>query len=430
VNLLAVARDAFENELPARRPFWSAANPHIVDVSREGRVHAVGPGTSIVLAVSGDVTAEIAITVSSADSPIRVRPDEDIQAVVNRAPDGATFLLLAGEHKGRSVTPRDGMTFIGERGTVLDGELMTPFAFRADSGNNVTLRGLTIQRYAPPVQDGAVHAEGGSGWVVDSCDIRDNETGGIRLGNRMRVTHSRIRENGQIGVLGAGDDVLIEGNEIAFNNRNAGYDMYWEAGGSKFARTRDLVVRDNFVHHNRGPGLWTDIDNVRTLYERNRVEDNSEAGILHEISFAAVIRNNIVRRNGREATPPDASTGSGILVAASSDADVYGNTVEDNHNGIVGIQAERGAGSLGPNVLRNHRVHDNVIAMREGVTGIVTRGFRRLVDRATYSTLGNSFQRNSYRLAVQGRQFRWRHAKRTAEEWQAFGMDTSGRFAP
>ena len=71
--------------------------------------------------------------------------------------------------------------------------------------------------------------------------------------------------------------------------------MYWEAGGTKFARTRDLVVRRNFVHHNRGPGLWTDIDNVRTLYEANRVEDNGEAGILHEISYAAVIRNNVVR---------------------------------------------------------------------------------------------------------------------------------------
>ena len=59
-------------------------------------------------------------------------------------------------------------------------------------------------------------------------------------------------------------------------------------------------MRDNHVHHNEGPGLWTDIDNIHTLYEGNLVEHNANVGIFHEISYDAVIRNNIVRDNGLE----------------------------------------------------------------------------------------------------------------------------------
>jgi nitrous oxidase accessory protein NosD len=391
---------------------------------------AIGPGTTTLSVGAGELKEEIAVTVSRPSAPIRIRPGDDIQTAVNAAPDGATFLLLAGVHRGSSITPRDGMTFVGEAGAVLDGDLMSAFAFRADSGNNVTLRGLTIRRYASPLQEGAVRAEGASGWVVDSCDISDNATGGIRLGNRMRITRSRIHDNGQIGLLGSGDNIRVEGNEISFNNRNAGYDMYWEAGGTKFARTRDLIVRDNFVHHNHGPGLWTDIDNVRTLFEGNRVEDNAEAGILHEISYSAVIRHNTLRRNGGNAIPRDAHTGAGILVSASSDVEIYGNTVEDNHNGIIGIQAARETGAYGSHVLRNLYVHDNLVRMREGAAGIVTRGFSKIFDRATYSRLENQFRRNTYRLGSGSRYFEWRHRARTTEQWRAFGQDSAGRFVP
>ena len=49
--------------------------------------------------------------------------------------------------------------------------------------------------------------------------------------------------------------------EIAFNNY-AGYDAFWEGGGTKFWRNKRLIVRDSCVHDNNGPGLWSDIDNI------------------------------------------------------------------------------------------------------------------------------------------------------------------------
>ncbi len=425
VALTAVARDHLENALTGRQLQWRSDYPERVSVSATGMVSAVSPGTTSIVVSAGRVEQRIAVTVTGPGEEIRVRPGDDLQTLVSRSPAGTTFRLMAGVYRRQSITPRDGMTFVGEPGTVLDGELITEFAFRADDGSNVTLKRLTIRRYAPPLQDGAVHAERGDGWVIDSCDIGENTTGGIRLGNRMHITRSRIHDNGQIGVLGSGDAVLVEDNEIARNNPRSQYDMYWEAGGTKFARTRDLVVRGNFVHHNLGPGLWTDIDNVRTLYENNRVEDNAEAGIFHEISYAAVIRNNVVRRNGAGAVPADGVTGAGILVSVSSDVEISGNTVEDNHNGIVGIQDDRGSGDFGRYVLQNMHVHDNAVVMRRGVTGIVSRGLRGLVDGATFGSRGNRFAGNRYAVDGIERPFIWKRALRSVSEWRSLTMDTA-----
>ena len=130
----------------------------------------------------------------------------------------------------------------------------------------------------------------------------------------------------------------MQGNEIAFNN-TAGFGPgpQSEAGATKFVFTNRLVVRDNFSHHNHGPGLWTDIDNNDCLYEGNRVEDNDWRGIFHEISYACVIRNNVVRNNGHSfpaGTPLFVLEGAGILVNSSADVEIYGNVVEGNRNGI------------------------------------------------------------------------------------------------
>ena len=52
------------------------------------------------------------------------------------------------------------------------------------------------------------------------------------------------------------------------------------------------------MHDNDGPGLWCDIECRNVVYENNLVENNQHIGIFHEISFKAVIRNNVVRHNG------------------------------------------------------------------------------------------------------------------------------------
>ncbi len=427
VTLRAMARDYRDDALPGRRVSWVTTDTAIALISPSGAVRARGTGVAQFGATSGGLSVWTTVVVLPDPVPVvRVMPGDDLQAAVAKSPVGTTFQLEPGTYRGQSIVPKDGMSFIGARGVILDGQGTVPFAFRSDSGTHVTLRHLSIVGYASPVQDGAIHAEGAVGWVVDSCEVARNAGGGIRLGDRMRVTNSFVHHNGQIGILGTGDAVIVEGNEIAYNNPADAHDMYWEAGGTKFARTRDLVVRRNFVHHNHGPGLWTDIDNVRSLVEDNRVEDNYEAGILHEISYRAVIRGNVLRRNGTHAVPVADVTGAGILVSVSADVEVTGNTVEGNKNGIVALQDERGRGAYGAYQLRNLFVHDNTVVMPRGVSGIVTRGVRKIVDRATYRTLDNRFDRNRYTIPAGAKAFEWEWGRRTFAEWQGFGLDTAG----
>ena len=82
-------------------------------------------------------------------------------------------------------------------------------------------------------------------------------------------------------ILNIGEALVGEGNEIAHNNTR-GFDSNWEGGGAKFTFSENLVIRNNFSHHNVGAGLWTDIDNINITFEYNRCEDNTQSGITHE----------------------------------------------------------------------------------------------------------------------------------------------------
>jgi len=182
-------------------------------------------------------------------------------------------------------------------------------------------------------------------------------------------------------------------------------------------------VRGNLVHHNHGPGLWTDIDNIDVLYEGNRVADNTEMGIFHEISYAAVVRNNVVERNGFDS--PGWLYGAGILIAHSPNVEVYGNTVTGNFNGIAGIQQNRGSGAYGPYALENLWVHDNVVSMTRGLTGVA----QDIGDNTVFTGRNNRFDRNRYCLGGNARYFAWANGERTTTEWvQTYRQDVNGTF--
>ncbi len=294
---------------------------------------------------------------------------------------------------------------------------------------DVTVEGLVVEKYASPAQRGAIGYSGpGSGWVVRGNEVRWNHGAGIRIADRMQVVDNFIHHQGQIGMVGPGSDVLVQGNEIAFNNAAGfGPGPQSEAGATKFVFTNRLVVRDNYSHHNHGPGFWTDMDNNDCLYEGNRVEDNDWRGIFHEISYACVIRNNVVRNNGHAlpaGTPLFVLEGAGILVNTSADVEIYGNVVEANRNGIGAIDSDRGSGSRGPYEVANLWVHDNTIQQRSGLAAGI------LGSNPVFLSQGNRFTGNRYLLGDTAlRQFRWLHVNRTEQEWRSFGNDTAGMFS-
>jgi hypothetical protein len=148
--------------------------------------------------------------------------------------------------------------------------------------------------------------------------------------------------------------------------------------------------------------LWTDIDNIDVLYEGNKVYSNASDGIKHEISYDAVIRDNVVARNG--ASGFDVWLwGSQILIQNSSNVKVYRNLVEvsgDFGNGIGIINQDRGEGVYGPWHAVNNTVDGNIIVQLPGGHG--QNGVVNDTDDSSYwDEAGNSFDRNSYTVANQ-----------------------------
>jgi hypothetical protein len=286
------------------------------------------------------------------------------------------------------------------------------YAFTGNA-SNVQINNLIVEKYCAQAQIGAVGGSStGTGWVVNKVESRWNHGRGISLGSGSQISNSFIHHNGQLGISLTGANSKAIGNEISWNNY-AGFVAGWEAGGSKFWATTNLVVQSNYVHDNLGPGLWTDINNVGTLYDSNTVINNLNEGIKHEISYTAIIRNNIVKGNGN--TPTVWLWNSQIEVQNSSNVQVYGNTVEvpvGGGNGIGLINQNRGTGTLGPWVAANNYVHGNTITHLgdNGASGLVD-------DTGGNAAVGNQFDSDHYILPHTGKTH-WVWI--TGKSWAAF----------
>ena len=306
---------------------------------------------------------------------------------------------------------------------------VTPSAIRSGSNERGTARvrlsGLVVERFANPAQ-AAPAVEMGPGWVVDGLEVRENHGEGVDVGSRSILRNSHIHHQGQLGLGGAGAvGALVEDNRIDHNN-TAGYDPAWEAGGSKWAAgTQRLTVRGNHVFANNGPGLWTDGDNVDTAYENNLVEQNMGPGIIHEISYDAVIRGNTVRDNSRSTAGRSIWYGSEILVNSSQRVEISRNTVvsDDNGNGIGLVDTDRGSGRFGVYRVAEVDVHDNVVRMAAGgETGLVGR------EEAFQPGAKVRFRRNTYHVPDPGARFwQWEGAL-DADGWRDRGQDRDGTF--
>lgn len=370
---------------------------------------------------------------------VRLTSTQNIQSAVNTNLPGTIFRLSAGTYARASVLPKTGNQFICDSGAIFDGQNVTVNAFYVLTSspvpNDVTIKGCIIQNYATPVQAGAVQAAfsdgsvGGLRWLVRDTEIRYNAGIGLRVSSYLKSIHNNIHHNHQLGIGGIGDSVVVDSTEVAFNNYLHEYSFGWEAGGSKFVNTKNLVVRRSNFHDNWGPGIWSDINNLNVLYENNTVTDNADAGIFHEISYSGIIRNNTITGNGAQA-PSGWIWGAGIQIAASggTSLEIYGNTLSGNKNGISLIQQNRPEipSPLGEHLVQNVYVHDNIVSLGAGGNGAVQDVGNSLI----FTSRNNRFVHNTYTAGSLGSPFVWANAFRTWDSWKLQGQDTTGTFNP
>jgi len=456
------------------------AEPELVRicVSKEGNMETYGPQS-----------------ITAPDGAIILNVGDNISAIVNSAPAGATFFFEPGVYHGVSIIPKANQTFIGAQGAVLNGShLLTnwtqsgnlwavdgqtqqgyvtgtqwampgypmaghpdsvfidnvplkqvaslsavvsgtfyfdyaadkiyistnptghtveatgnqQFAFRGNeyAGNvpNVTVENLTIEKYATPVQQGAIQS--GPGWTIQNNEVRLNYAVGITTRDDDKVIGNLVHDNGELGLGGHGNNILVQGNEFGHNGGWSGINYGDEGGGAKFSHTNGLVVRSNYSHDNIGDGLWTDGDNINTLYENNTVVNNIGPGIQHEISYDAIIRNNIVMNNGHENLLTYGwLAGSQIQIQNSQNVDVYGNMVDmTGANGITLIQQNRGSGSYGPWVTTGNHIHDNIIVSHDNI-GVL--GGDADFNAAGFINGGNTWDNNQFYMTDYTGRFLW-----------------------
>jgi hypothetical protein len=337
------------------------------------------------------------------------------------------------------------------------------------TNSGITVQGFIVEKAAVPAQFGAIDAEyaSGKGWLIQNNEVRYNHGAGITAlqatsqAGGSTIQFNFVHHNGQEGVEGFGSNLLVQNNEIAFNN-TVGFDPGWEAGGSKFAGFPEIVnltVRGNYVHDNFGTGIWCDIDSYNVTIDGNTVTNNvfvdptnrnqTGYGIFFEISDRCVISNNTLSGNGPSPTAPDLIgfyVSGAIVISASPNCEVYGNTVT-GVNGIGMLQQMRTDSCTfqgGPTYPDGtpvcpggfHQVHDTSIHDNTSTeTGAAGSGAEvagldeDINDQSFFTSKNNRFVHNTYHLpSLTGAYFSWFDITVSKDQWIADGQDTTGVF--
>lgn len=319
----------------------------------------------------------------------------------------------------RQVFTRDGVLFEGERlARVTQREQMTEGTFLSDANagllfvwlpgsaspnehppeasvrgawlnveaNHIVIRGFQMRHASTTaIANWPACNLKGDDITLENCQITWGDFVGLSVnGSHIRVRNSLIACHGAAGMGGTGEDNLIEGCRVVYNNVSR-YDPNWHAGGAKLIPNfRHSIVRHNEFAHNLGPGLWLDTGCDDNVLDGNITHDNEGPGIIVEISRYNLVSNNLsyanrnflsgpYRNEKGEATersmsedriapsrffkPYHAGDGRGIYVSSAPGTKVLHNTVYLNEGEGVCVEGPpRPVGGV------DYRTRDYVVA--------------------------------------------------------------------
>ncbi len=204
-------------------------------------------------------------------------------------------------------------------------------------------------------------AKGLRGWELIGNDVSWGNASGIGLNGRNHVVkNNRVHHLGQMGWGGLlMSNVLFEGNEGSWCNIK-NYPHLWEGGGLKFAVCDHVRIVKHKAFHNKGPGIWYDIEVYDSTVEDSVAAFNYHCGIMVEISERLKVIGNLVYKNRQ-----DTWCGSGILVQLCCHSEIAGNICVDNEQfGIYMRWHPRGNSFKKGNpqyLMDYNRVHHNVM---------------------------------------------------------------------
>jgi hypothetical protein len=376
---------------------------------------------------------------------VQVAPGANLQALIDAMPPRTTFCFAAGLYRlAGTLWTKDKFPKLDLRaGAVIDGQngafvgINGPDA--AGSQPGTVILGGVFQHFgnaiAPIWTSPIIVRRNG---LVQGTVFTDNANSGLAIqGDNALISHVQTHHNGRYGLVVTGScsgcagptNVIIEDNEIAFNNTRklATND---DAGGAKFSGgTSGMIVRRNEVHDNYGAGLWWDGYNTNAQVYGNHIYNNTNWGILWELSYGgAKIHDNTLTNNGLGGT--NMFFNNVQLLISCSDATVGG--IEIYQNTIDGTAYPFGLlnHSVHPTRTRNVYVHDNVMTLRAPTTRMgayAANGLTELFSAAA----NNRFDHNTYRVPnTAGAYWAWNGQILTWSQWRGYGQDANGAVQP
>jgi hypothetical protein len=260
------------------------------------------------------------------------------------------YYLEPGVHIG-NIQARTGDVFVGGyykgQPAYLSGAYEAGMYFAIDSSvtdgdqQNVTVEYLTIQKFKPNVNAGAINTDANTGWLIKHNTITLNVPGaGVMMGTGDVLQGNCLTLNGQYGfqsepagpwglsaVTGGPHSISVAGNEISYNDTcdfegllsspTVGWKNYnpvgakyrnphcgkvvgnGDQGGFKLWETDNVTISRNYIHNNWGPGAWADTNNANTTYLANTITNNDAQAILEEVSYNFGMINNYMANNDR-----------------------------------------------------------------------------------------------------------------------------------
>lgn len=200
----------------------------------------------------------------------------------------------------------------------------------SSGSSNTVIRGLGFAHYA----DQAISVEVPRVTLEKNTFVW-NGVHGIIIGIRGIVTDSIVRGNtfsynGRSALWGNhAHRMLFEGNRLSYNNIEH-FAKTWDAAGIKVLRTDGLIWRNNIVENNFATGMWIDESSSDSTVINNKVRYNEGLGIQFELSNKAIIACNTVEHNN-----------AGIVIADSSNAQVYNNKLSNNKKHTIVKDSKR-----------------------------------------------------------------------------------------
>lgn len=286
-----------------------------------------------------DATGRVAVCGrgSSADgSIVRVAATQDLSTVAMRRPAGTIFCLGAGTfHLRERVYSQPGDRFIG-RGrseTFIRpadvGQLTNGFSSTSPTSTvPVTYAHFDIGRFQAPLSNTSCD---------DACGTAIANIGSP-VGGGVLIRDVRCHNNGT-SCIGHGYGSVIADNIECDHNGYHPDSLLLDYRSSACIKMTEgsMVVRDSYIHDNAFDALWCDhCGHSQSLIQHNIIVRNGRSGVYWEMSGQyvsgdhLVVRNNMIKNNGRNCGPQGSQMAAGVTSEDGSNVLVADNRFGGN----------------------------------------------------------------------------------------------------